>query len=367
MTTRAALSFRAPLGDYLEQAEVLLAALEAQDEAAEWRVKWTHPRFRGRRVADVRAATLDLEDAKLVVALEHAFASWADLAAFTDAVARDGPVAAFERAADAVVAGDLDTLRAMLGARAVLVAERSTRRHRATLLHYVAANGVEGARQRTPANAVEVASLLLDAGADANALADMYDRECATMSLLVSSSHPAEAGLQVALANVLLDHGAAIDGVGAGGQSAIRTALAFGFLDTARALAARGGPVADLAAAAGLGLRDDAERLLPSADRTQRRIALSLAAQHGHAQIVQLLLDAGADPDAYNPEGFHAHSTPLHQAALAGHAGVVRALVERGARLDVKDTIHDATPLGWALHGERGAIAEYLRERSAPR
>ena len=32
--------------------------------------------------------------------------------------------------------------------------------HRATLLHYLAANGVEGLRQRSPANAAEIARLL---------------------------------------------------------------------------------------------------------------------------------------------------------------------------------------------------------------
>ena len=45
---------------------------------------------------------------------------------------------------------------------------------RATLLHYVAANGVEGYRQLTPPNAVAIADALLDAGADVDALADMY-------------------------------------------------------------------------------------------------------------------------------------------------------------------------------------------------
>jgi hypothetical protein len=33
-------------------------------------------------------------------------------------------------------------------------------------LHYIGANGVEGERQKTPANAVEVARILLDAGAE---------------------------------------------------------------------------------------------------------------------------------------------------------------------------------------------------------
>ena len=88
--------------------------------------------------------------------------------------------------------------------------------HRATLLHYVAANGVEGYRQRTPPNAVAVARVLLEAGADVDALADMYGGQHTTMSLLVSSGHPAKAGLQIALAETLLDFGAAVEGRGSG-------------------------------------------------------------------------------------------------------------------------------------------------------
>jgi ankyrin repeat protein len=40
--------------------------------------------------------------------------------------------------------------------------------------------------------------------------------------------------------------------------------------------------------------------LLPSTDAEVRHRALSLAAQHGHAEIVRLLLDAGEDPNRYN-------------------------------------------------------------------
>lgn len=68
--------------------------------------------------------------------------------------------------------------------------------HRATLLHYVAANGVEGYRQRTPPDVVEIAGILLQAGAEPDALADMYGAECTTMTMLVSSRPPANAGLQ---------------------------------------------------------------------------------------------------------------------------------------------------------------------------
>jgi ankyrin repeat protein len=91
-----------------------------------------------------------------------------------------------------------------------------------------------------------------------------------------------------------------------------------------------------------------------------------LAAQLGQVEIVRLLLEAGEDPNRYNPQGNHGHSTPLHQAALAGHEAVVRLLVERGARLDIRDTIYNGTALGWALHADRAQIAEYLREHGSP-
>ena len=237
--------------------------------------------------------------------------------------------------------------------------------HRATLLHYLAANGVEQYRQKTPPNAGEIARALLQSGAEPDALADMYGVECTTMSMLVSSDHPAKAGLQVALVELLLDFGAAIEGRGTrkwGGP--LFTALAYGMSEAAQALAKRGACV-DLPTAAGLGLMDDVGRLLPSTDTEAPHRALALAAQHGHAEIVRLLLDAGEDPNRYNPEGTHAHSTPLHQAALAGHKAVVRLLIERGARLDIQDTVWQGTPLGWAVHGGQAQVAEYLRALGA--
>ena len=83
-------------------------------------------------------------------------------------------------------------------------------------------------------------------------------------------------------------------------------------------------------------------------------------------RVAQLLLDAGVDPSQYNPEGFHAHSTPLHQAVWANREPVVRLLVERGARPDMRDLTYDATPFDWAVHGQRNEIADYLRDRGRP-
>lgn len=313
----------------------------------------------------MRDATLDVADAQVVIAREYGFETWADLAEFAETVRRDSAVARFEAAVEAVISGDVATLRSMLREHPELVRARSTRRHHATLLHYVAANGVEGGRQKMPENAVEVAKLLLDNGAEVDALADLYDAKCTTMSMLVSSSHPAEAGLQAALAETLLDYGATFDGPGSNWQSALLTALAFGYLATAEVLARCGAPLDNLAAVAGLGRVEDTARLLPAADSHSRHIALALAAQHGHAPVVRLLLDAGENPNRYNPDGYHSHSTPLHQAVGSNHMDVVRLLVERGARLDIQDTVYRGTPLDWAVYGGRTAIAEYLRERDA--
>ena len=361
-----ALPFNAPLAAYLEQAQSLLADLKAGDEAAAWRFKWEHPRFRGQKVDAVRSAALDLEDAKLVTARKYAFESWNDLAAFAERAATDGAIARFETAADAMIAGDHDVLDALLREDPALAVARSARRHHATLLHYVAANGVEGWRQRTPPNAVEIARLLLDAGADPNALADMYEAQCTTLSMLVSSSPPADAGLQRPLAELLVDRGAMLEAPGSPWNAAVLTALTFGFLDTARALAARDARVRDIAVAAGLGLLGETARLLPSADPQRLRAALVLACMHGHVRVAQLLLDAGVDPSQYNPDGFHAHSTPLHQAVWANREPVVRLLVERGARPDMRDLTYDATPFDWAVHGQRNEIADYLRDRGRP-
>src|SRR5439155_1145945 len=238
------------------------------------------------------------------------FGSWTRLAEYVHAVISEGStIARFESAVDAVVGGDLAMLAALLREDPELVRARSTRVthfdppvHRATLLHYVAANGVEGYRQKTPKNAVKIAKVLLQSGAEVDALADMYGGHYTTMSMLVSSCHPAKAGVQVALVETLLDFGAAIEASGsAQWGSPLMTAVAFGYRSAAEALVRRGARVDNIAAAAALGRLADAAQLLATADHESRHRALALAAQHGHVEIVRLLHDAGEDPSRYNP------------------------------------------------------------------
>jgi ankyrin repeat protein len=380
----APVPFRSPLAVYEQQAESLLAGHRAADPEAIDLFHRKHPRFLDEKIkwrpkfiadSEIRDTALSLDDARLAIARHYDFLDWPSLAAYVDAISQDGPVFEFESAVEFIVNGDLAMLEHALRRDPALIHARSSRVccfdppvHRATLLHYVAANGVEACHQKTPPNAVEIARALLKAGAEPDALGDMYGAECTTMSMLVSSSHPAEAGLQVPLVDLLLDFGAAIEGRGTRKWGTpLFTALAFGMSDAARALAKRGARI-KLPAAAGLGLVDDVARLLPDADAEARQRALSLAAQHGHAEIMRRLLDAGGDPNRYNLEGNHAHTTPLHQAVLGGHEDVVRLLVERGARLDIRDTIWHGPPLGWALHAAgktREQMAACLRSLGA--
>lgn len=372
-----------PIDNYAAQAEALLTAWRAGEP---WAIdlfhRW-HPRFLDERIVwlpkrlsaeQIRAAPLDDGDARLAIARWYDFADWPALEVWVAAVQQsDSPIARFEQAVEAVIGGDADGLQSRLSTDPSLVHARSTRVnffdppvHRATLLHYIAANGVESYRQKTPANAVAIARALLEAGSDPDALADMYGGRCTTMSMLASSDPPAQAGVQVALIETLVDFGASVEPHGDGAwTSPLLTALTFRFQEAAEALVRRGARIDTLAAAAGLDRADDAERLLPGATADDRHRALALAAQLGHVEMVRRLLDAGEDPSRYNPPKIHAHATPLHHAALHGHADVVRLLVERGARTDLRDTTYHATPLGWARHSGHDDIAEWLRSRGA--
>ena len=81
------------------------------------------------------------------------------------------------------------------------------------------------------------------------------------------------------------------------------------------------------------------------------RTPLHVAAQHGHAAVVEALLRHGADVMARD-EGDHA--TPLHWAAEGGHLEVVRMLVEAGADVNLADR-DGVTPLA---HARRRGFAE---------
>jgi hypothetical protein len=175
--------------------------------------------------------TCGLADAHFVIARSHGFESWPKFTKHLEAIGQSSSSASrFEAAADAIVSGDLPALRRLLREDPKLIRARSAREHGATLLHYVAANGVEGYRQKTPPNIVEIAEELLRAGAEVDATAELYGAACTTLGLAATSVHPERAGVQEALLRTLLAHGAEIDRPASAGrgQSMIEACLANG-------------------------------------------------------------------------------------------------------------------------------------------
>jgi hypothetical protein len=151
--------------------------------------------------------------------------------------------------------GELEALRELLDAHPELVRMRSPFVHRAMLLHHVAANGIEIERQlQSPPNAVAIARLPLERGAEPDASCELYGGgpDATTLSLLVSSSVPAAAGVQAALVDELCRGGARANGVADDGVP-LWTAITFGYTEAAEALVRCGAPVDNIVFAAALG------------------------------------------------------------------------------------------------------------------
>jgi hypothetical protein len=309
-------------------AKELVKAHRAGDRTALDRIRWNHPRFRQQSPEQIAQGPFALADAQLVIARLHYFESWARLIEHVHAVERADPVVQrFERAADAIVGGDLPALQLMLDAHPPLIRQRSMRGHHSTLLHYVSANGVEDSRQITPANILDITALLLDRGAEVDATSDAYGGGSTTLGLVSTSAHPRARGVQIALIDLLLARGAQIDGED-DLPNLVSGALSNGCPEAAMALAQRGARVNTLYAAAGIGDLAKVQLLFTSANQGKRERAMIIAAQQGHAAVVRFLLDAGVDLAA--TDGM----TALHNASAGGHLALMRELIARGAPLE---------------------------------
>src|SRR5258708_38703730 len=341
------------------QAKDLLREHAARNPGVAQRIREFHPRFSSTKDVEIFDAQLSLSDAQLTIAREHGFPSWTRLKRhiaippLSDRLnlSHHGRIedVTFRRAVELLDAGDVPSLREHLNrhpnlARQHVVFEGGNYFRNPTLLEFVDENAVR--HGPLPANIVEVTKIILDAGPSQSA-------KNQTLMLVSTGSVPRECRMQLPLIDLLCDYGADPNG-------ATQAAALHGELQAVNALLKRGARI-DLPVAASLGRIEEARRLLAGAGSEDRHLALTLAADSGHVEIVRLLLDAGEDPNRYNPVGGHSHTTALHQAAGRGHDEVVRLLVQRGARLDLQDILWRATPADWARRAGRTEIEAYLR------
>ncbi|TDF34703.1 ankyrin repeat domain-containing protein [Alteromonadaceae bacterium M269] len=278
-----------------------------------------------------------------------------------------------------IIEGKRSELISLLNTDPTLVSERSHTSHKATLLHYVSANGVEDELQHSPANAAEITQVLLDAGAEADALAQSYGGGPAQtpLSLLVSSYPPYKAKVQVPVARALVKGGAKVDGINNEGTP-LATAIAFGYKEVAAELVRLGAKVQCIQIAAALGVQETVDQffdskgvllknagvnesqVIPSKQESQKALdsALWYACLHDQLPIAEFLLTKGAKLEAKGPEGF----TALHSAAVRGSTDILQFLLDNNASTEVTND-YDGTPLDtlcWFANNVKNDAIDYV-------
>jgi len=283
--------------------------------------------------------------------------------------------AKFHPAIAAIRSGDLEGLRALMRRDPSLATARSSTSH-PTLLQCLVLDGLH-----VP-NRVEMAQLLIDAGAEING----------PLGAAASIDN-------VEITALLLDRGAAIKG--AGSWSPLEEALYWNNRRVIDLLLDRGATIHNLRIASGLGrteliesfFRSDGS-LKPEAgkidwpfgglqesnlnckikEELQAKVAgwsgdardiinnaFVYACMHNHIDAARSLLQKGAEVNSI-PPGFDFSGTGLHYAALNGHRPMAEFLIEQGADPNIKDTKVGSTPAGWADHGGHPELKNYLEQ-----
>ena len=172
------------------------------------------------------------------------------------------------------------------------------------------------------------------------------------------------------MVQVLIDAGADIEAMNFEDRSPLQWACIIGVLDVVKVLVRAGAGVcvtdvagcACLAHAAYRGHTEIVRYLLclPEVDVNRRNAddhdtALQEAVFMKRTEVVQLLIDAGADVDTQNNEG----RSPLHVACKSGELDIVKMLVEAGAGVRATDNQGCTCLMLAAWHGHTD-IVRYL-------
>ncbi|HEX4469532.1 MAG TPA: ankyrin repeat domain-containing protein, partial [Gemmatimonadaceae bacterium] len=379
---------RPDLAQLKRQANELLKLQREKKASAGARIAANHPKFTDRPPEDALTSAFVLADAQLVIAREYGFESWAALKHLVEAsrrVAKFNPHPHFADAVAAIVAGDIDRLRALLDAHPELVRARTNLEPPfhyftgATLLHHLAWNPSRA--EPVPPNVADIARLLLDRGADPDALT-LGRSIGTTMGLIVTSRMASEANASGPLIDLLRERGATLD-LGTskavipdwGEQNVLDVSLSNYATRAAEKLIELGAKP-DICNAAALGRADLVRGFFASDGRLNslpRRngtvmsardaigLALLFAYVNHHPDIVDFLLEKDGN---WNMIGVN-NGTAMHRAAWSGDLPMVQRLVAKGADFTNRENPFKSTPLSWAQHNKQRATFEWLRANCA--
>jgi ankyrin repeat protein len=246
------------------------------------------------------------------------------------------------------VAGEAEELAALVARAPAIVRACSPFGHHRTLLQHVAANGIESSRQwQSPSNAVEIARILIEAGADVDAPSDGPAGGWTALTLLVTSEHPAKAGVQADLVEVLCRAGAKPDGIEDDGKP-LWEAINFYYTPAVDRLVRCGARVDNLIFAAAVGDRDAVSRYFDA----EGKLDLDRARDWGRARLPGL----GRD---------HLLEYALIHAAAHGRREVVELLLSKGPDLTVREPFWSNTALDGAEYSRHTAIAALIAAAAA--
>jgi hypothetical protein len=254
----------------------------------------------------------------------------------------------FREAVEAIDSGNVIALQELLQTNPELVTRRLDIPKEGYFAHpyllwFIADNPVR--HEKLPPDIVDVARTIIQA-LQKNPHGSYQHQLDYTLSLVCTGRIAKECAIQIPLIELLINEGANVKGnvLGAIGQYNFEAATYL--LDKNADY--------NLATAVGLGRIDDVKKFLKTASASERYVALVVASFFGKADIIYLLIEAGADvngdANTHVFDGFHSHASPLHQAVYSASLESVKLLVEAGADLNTTDSVYNGTPLGWAKY-----------------
>jgi len=269
----------------------------------------------------------------------------------------------FQKALEAIDAGDADALEILLQEHPALATDRL--RNPGEWLREKIGGALDGLYKdpyllwfvsedipragKLPPNIVSLSALVIQTARNANA-ESLQEQLDSTLQLVAWSGIAKECGVQLGLMDLLIDEGAAL--------CSPNLPLVNGHLEAANKLIERG---AELTLACALLLdHPKATELTIAASHEKRQGALILCSLYGKADALRTLIEAGVNLSE-NRTGIYEHGTALHHAVWSGNVEAVKVLVEAGADRTALDKAFKGTPLGWAEYGERIEVAKYLR------
>jgi hypothetical protein len=121
-------------------------------------------------------------------------------------------------------------------------------------------------------------------------------------------------------------------------------------------------PFGDLIRSNTCAVKDELQQKVDSWTNDRQEVvnnAFVYACMGNHVEAAKFLMEKGAQINAI-PQGFDYAGTGLHYAALRGHREMVDFLLDAGADPKIKDTKVGSTPAGWANYGGYPELRDYL-------